>query len=475
MAYTKTDAGSGLDNVFDNSYVTKNELYAILDQLKEDSKFYELEVFEVVEILENPAEIVGRYVFSEQGDSIDEIEGRTFLPLNSNILQYPLRGELWLGMEYKGNHFYLSRLSEDITNVNFSKFNESTRVEEITTDLSRGENFIDIKPLHAPTQIGDTLVQGRFNNYLKLGNTDNVGTIEISNDSSLLEMTNEGNLNIRADKKVFIRGLGGVDIKNLSGGVNLIAEELTRDYIGGLTKDFNQDLSDPDKVLLPKQSIELAKQMEPFITYIKGEIQAMAYLLLPPTLPGGIPNPSFMLGMKIKFETLQKLIKKIKEFNLLEFLPKFDFETISLSEFREALGLDGLSIDFPTDEWDKFYDDIDGLKQKVLDIQNDIEVKASSIKALGDAFDVVQQGGGSTETITEALNAYESDPNNTPIDTTDIRAVINTEGVDRDDIQRYLEQGGSPQVQEAIQKASTQKDEAEQLNQIVKIIELTKQ
>tara|TARA_A100001515_G_scaffold126895_1_gene112353 strand:+ start:63 stop:1016 length:954 start_codon:yes stop_codon:yes gene_type:complete len=214
MAYTKTDAGSGLDNVFDNSYVTKNELYAILDQLKEDSKFYELEVFEVVEILENPAEIVGRYVFSEQGDSIDEIEGRTFLPLNSNILQYPLRGELWLGMEYKGNHYYLSRLSEDITNVNFSKFNESTRVEEITTDLSRGENFVDIKPIHAPTQIGDTLVQGRFNNYLKLGNTDNVGTIEINNDSSFLKMYETGNLEVSSSNDIFILSENNVNVNS---------------------------------------------------------------------------------------------------------------------------------------------------------------------------------------------------------------------------------------------------------------------
>ena len=68
MAYTETDAGSGLDNVFDNSYITKSELYAILDQLKEQTRFYELEVFEVVEIDENPAQVVGRYVFSEQGD-----------------------------------------------------------------------------------------------------------------------------------------------------------------------------------------------------------------------------------------------------------------------------------------------------------------------------------------------------------------------------------------------------------------------
>ena len=50
MAYTETKAGSGVDKIFDNSFITRNELYAILDQLKEENKFYELEVFEVSRI-----------------------------------------------------------------------------------------------------------------------------------------------------------------------------------------------------------------------------------------------------------------------------------------------------------------------------------------------------------------------------------------------------------------------------------------
>ena len=37
---------------------------------------------------ENVGEVIGRYVYSEQGDSLDEIGDRTFLPLNSNIIQY---------------------------------------------------------------------------------------------------------------------------------------------------------------------------------------------------------------------------------------------------------------------------------------------------------------------------------------------------------------------------------------------------
>ena len=43
---TGTNAGSGIDKAFDNELITRNELYAILDQLKDESKFYQLEVFE---------------------------------------------------------------------------------------------------------------------------------------------------------------------------------------------------------------------------------------------------------------------------------------------------------------------------------------------------------------------------------------------------------------------------------------------
>ena len=109
MAYSVSNAGSGVDKTFDNSFITRNELYAILDQLKEETEFYQLEVFEVVNATIR-GEVIGRYVVSEQGDSIEEIEDRIFLPLNSNIIQYPLRGELWFGLGYKGRQYYLSRL-----------------------------------------------------------------------------------------------------------------------------------------------------------------------------------------------------------------------------------------------------------------------------------------------------------------------------------------------------------------------------
>ena len=150
MAYTVSKGGSGVDKGFDNEPITRNELYAILDQLSEESQFHQLEIFEVVDVdTENVGEVIGRYVYSEQGDSLDEIGDRTFLPLNSNIIQYPLRGELWLGLEYKGQQHYISRLSKDITDVNYRNINESAISENQTLDLSRGGTYQEISPEHA--------------------------------------------------------------------------------------------------------------------------------------------------------------------------------------------------------------------------------------------------------------------------------------------------------------------------------------
>ena len=59
------------------------------------------------------------------------------------------------------------------------------------------------------------------------------------------------------------------------------------------------------------------------------------------------------------------------------------------------------------------------------------------------------------------------------IDTIDIRYVI-SDGADVGDIANYLNFGGSPQVRDAIQGAVQAEQDSQQLNQIVRIVELTK-
>ena len=411
MAYTETDAGSGLDNVFDNSYITKSELYAILDQLKEQTRFYELEVFEVVEIDENPAQVVGRYVFSEQGDSIDEIDGRTFLPLNSNILQYPLRGELWLGMSYKGQHYYLARLSENIDNINFEKFNESSRVPIQTTELYRGRNvdgsdFVDIVPITPDVSIGDTLVQGRFNNYLKIGNTENTSSIEIkNNDSSLFQMTNEKKINLFSENDI--------NIQSVSGDVNIQSNDKITLKPTNSTIEFDIKESGNGKIVnitnegVPFPELNLAGFMKQ-INGVKKVFEG---------LQAGVPLLPSPFGIKKVVEGLKGAKDFIDATINLEFLDQDVLTTRTLGELQAALpipeGFGNIITDVTniTDEQlskvDKLLEEADKLKQKNDEIRSAINLTdEDEARNLFNNFDDSIPGVSS---IKEALSITDSD------------------------------------------------------------------
>ena len=411
MAYTETDAGSGLDNVFDNSYITKSELYAILDQLKEQTRFYELEVFEVVEIDENPAQVVGRYVFSEQGDSIDEIDGRTFLPLNSNILQYPLRGELWLGMSYKGQHYYLARLSENIDNINFEKFNESSRVPIQTTELYRGRNadgsdFVDIVPITPDVSIGDTLVQGRFNNYLKIGNTENTSSIEIRNsDSSLFQMTNEKKINLFSENDI--------NIQSVSGDVNIQSNDKITLKPTNSTIEFDIKESGNGKIVnitnegVPFPELNLAGFMKQ-INGVKKVFEG---------LQAGVPLLPSPFGIKKVVEGLKGAKDFIDATINLEFLDQDVLTTRTIGELQAALpipeGFGNIITDVTniTDEQlskvDKLLEEADKLKQKNDEIRSAINLTdEDEARNLFNNFDDSIPGVSS---IKEALSITDSD------------------------------------------------------------------
>ena len=113
MARTETDFGGGIDKVFDNDFITRKELEDILKQRATTDRFYELEPLEVLDIfregskVSQPGAVIGRYVYSEQGDSVDEC--LEYVPLDSNIQQHPIVGEVYFGLSFKGQRYYFGR------------------------------------------------------------------------------------------------------------------------------------------------------------------------------------------------------------------------------------------------------------------------------------------------------------------------------------------------------------------------------
>ena len=119
MAHTVNKGGGGEPNPLDNQLLTSDGLKNKLAQFGGESLFYELEAVEVMDTfriidsnpddgttgptqetptgvqavepnLSGPGAILGRYVFSEHGDSPSELQ--EFLPLDSNVIQMPVVG-----------------------------------------------------------------------------------------------------------------------------------------------------------------------------------------------------------------------------------------------------------------------------------------------------------------------------------------------------------------------------------------------
>ena len=566
MSNIKKKGGGGEPNPLENQLLTADGLKNKLAQLSGEELFYELEAVEVVDIyrfsegtetgpkepnLSGPGAILGRYVESEQGDNVDELQ--EFFPLDSNILQMPVVGEVVLGMEFDGQRYYFGKLNRDIDKVNFQRFNVSTvsdlgsyegyrRVLNSNVEVDnykQGDYFVNTFQPKENLDEGDTAIQGRFGNSIVLGSNQKDGNLfspnvkikaELSsseNTSSMILMTtnekidyeeptktyakksdsvntkgfdgrrrfttdytkpqillNSDRIVLNAEKedigifaqgKVFIRG-NNIEIHN-QGQMQFTTKDMVNNFVGGKVSDIKKDLNDPDNKILPKGLLELGGIIKPTIEFFKKEIQSLAYLILPPTLPGGIPNPSFMLGMKIKFDAIKDMLELIEKFIKLDFVPDQEFETISLNRLKKELGIP-VVIDLPNVEQnydiDELLEDAQKARLEVDKMQAQVAGVVASAAALNGIADLLageELKDVDTNQIIQVLDEYDADPNNPPLDSSDLRDVI-ADGAGGEDLRRYFDNGGSPQINDLLQKVGQAEQDAKQLSQIVKLSEL---
>ena len=581
MSNIRKKGGGGEPNPLENQLLTADGLKNKLAQLSGEELFYELEAVEVVDIyrivdanpedgttgptqlteggvqevgpnLSGPGAILGRYIESEQGDNVDELQ--EFFPLDSNILQMPVVGEVVLGMEFDGQRYYFGKLNRNIEELNFQRFNVSTvsdlgsyegyrRVLNSNVEVDnykQGDYFVDTFQPKQNLDEGDTAIQGRFGNSIVLGSNQKNGNLfspnvkikaELSsseNTSSMILMTtnekidyeeptktyakksdsvntstifdgrrrfttdytkpqillNSDRIVLNAEKedigifaqgKVFIRG-NNIEIHN-QGQMQFTTKDMVNNFVGGKVSDIKKDLNDPDNKILPKGLLELGGIIKPTIEFFKKEIQSLAYLILPPTLPGGIPNPSFMLGMKIKFEAIKDMLELIEKFTNLDFGIDQEFETISLSELKKELGVP-VVVDLPNVEQnfdiDELLEDTQKARLEVDKIQAQVAGVVASAAALNGIADLLageELKNVDTNQIIQILDEYDADPNNPPLDSSDLRDVI-ADGAGGEDLRRYFDNGGSPQINDLLQKVGQAEQDAKQLSQIVKLSEL---
>lgn len=174
-------------------------------------EFYELEPAEVVDIIlsDNHPDFesykdIGkakiRYITSENGK--DQSLLTYAKPMNANIKDYPLIGEIVIGVKYLGSLYYTQRLnvSNNINQVSkpgaslpqlkrkYSTRKKASEYEDIYTsgtsnkkkessDFKLGKVFIrndNIKPIQ-PYE-GDIIIEGRFGESIRLGSDQEINT-----------------------------------------------------------------------------------------------------------------------------------------------------------------------------------------------------------------------------------------------------------------------------------------------------------
>jgi len=197
-----------------NKPVTEDMLRLKIKQIVQDEFFHQVEPVEVLDVREDFAEgnrgikdglIAGRFIFSETNKDLKKCLQRDslFVPLNPNMIQMPLPGEIVL--EFANQRYYFSSMNDrpELVNYDMSGISDTGGTidggnEAIYTQRpGNSKYFQDIstnkKGLNKVYQ-GDTLIQGRHNNYIHLSSN------QYKNSELGFELPLEsGNINIGID------------------------------------------------------------------------------------------------------------------------------------------------------------------------------------------------------------------------------------------------------------------------------------
>jgi hypothetical protein len=181
--------------------------------------------------------------------------------------------------------------------------------------------------------------------------------------------------------------------------------------------------------------------------------------------------------MKIKFDAIKDMLELIEKFIKLDFVPDQEFETISLNRLKKELGIP-VVIDLPNVEQnydiDELLEDAQKARLEVDKMQAQVAGVVASAAALNGIADLLageELKDVDTNQIIQVLDEYDADPNNPPLDSSDLRDVI-ADGANGEDLRRYFDNGGSPQINDLLQKVGQAEQDAKQLSQIVKLSEL---
>lgn len=171
-----------------NGVVTLTKVEQLIESKAEESDFYELEPVEVLNVFLNADDlpkgdysyvgaIKGRYIVSEQGKPRSQCG--YFKPLNPNMMTYPLRGELVVGVEFRNEKYYTNLINLH-GNPNLNSLPGISDLKRKLKNFFSGIYFKKSEDARKLTPYeGDTIIEGKFQNSIRLG-SDQYNDNEIS-------------------------------------------------------------------------------------------------------------------------------------------------------------------------------------------------------------------------------------------------------------------------------------------------------
>ena len=492
MAYKIIKDGGGESNQLSNKMMTTDEVKLLIKQIMSESTDFEMEPVEVIDF-EDDGSITGRYVVSEHDKSRDELNN--FMPLGQNVIQYPVAGEVVIGVEFFGKKYYFSDINPLTERINSQQFNISnTNRPDTFPNIS---NFIDEEKTRVSITEGDTILQGRFDNSITLTSnqpTINSPTIDIRNDSGQVLMTQNQNviyseptntlstklginkdydkpqiifdsdriminaksddIGIFAEGNVLIKG-SKVNIENTNGGVNIKADTITND----ISKNGGQIINKTKEDAIPFPGLNMAGLLK----------QNFGVLKVFEGLTAGVPLLPSPIGIKKIVEGLKGAKDFIEATTNLEFLEKDVLTTKTPSEIAAALpipgGVKGIVGDIET-----FAKDIEGNIDKLEKFVEDSEQVIEQAQQINDAINT-----GDRKSLLNVLeNVSEEDRNKIP-GFSDALSIAQDKSVGGKDIERAQENGVFGPIENYLAESGTGKDDLKTMKSFGKILKLTKQ
>ena len=489
MAYKIIKDGGGESAPLVNKMMTTDEVKLLIRQILSESTDFEMEPVEVVSF-NNDGSIRGRYVISEHDKKVSELN--IFKPLNQNVIQYPVAGEVVIGVEFIGERYYFSDVNPLPARINSQQFNISNTSNSKNLNTS---NFIDELRTRDELGEGDTIIQGRFNNSIKLSSAQpelNSPSISIRNDNTEIRMTNNQKVNyslptlkfseiididyigpqinfdsdriilnakkndigIFAEGNVLIKG-SRVDIENNNGGVNIKANTIIND----ISKNGGQIINKTKENAIPFPDLNMAGLLK----------QNFGVLKVFEGLTAGVPLLPSPVGIKKIVEGLKGAKDFIEATTNLEFLEQDVLTTKTPSEIAAALPIPG-GFKSIVGDIETFAKDIEGNIEKLEKFVEDNEKVVEQAQQINDAINT-----GDRKSLLKVLqNIGEEQLSKIP-GANDALSIAQDKSVSGKDIESAQENGVFAAIENYLAEAGTGKDDLKTMKSFGKILKLTKQ